>query len=71
MTTQEYESTGTLETVAEGIGGGAYQYEGPGGEVSQARRAIMEVGLQVNLMGAAKLSSRKGGDREKHASLMS
>jgi hypothetical protein len=31
----------------------------------------MEVGLQVNLMGAAELSSRKGGDREKQASLMS
>jgi hypothetical protein len=77
MTTQEYESTGTLETVAGGVGGGAYQYEGPGGgenvggEVSQARRAITEVGLHVNLMGAAKLSSRKGGDREKQASLMS
>jgi hypothetical protein len=42
MTTQEYESTGTLETVAGGVGGGAYQCEGPGGgentggEVSQA-----------------------------------
>jgi hypothetical protein len=42
MTTQEYESTGTLETVAGVVGGGAYQCEGPGGgenargEVSQA-----------------------------------
>jgi hypothetical protein len=31
MTTQEYESMGTLETVAGGVGGGDYQCEGPGG----------------------------------------
>jgi hypothetical protein len=63
--------------VAGGVGGGAYQCEGPGGgenaggEVSQAPPSYHGGGFQVNLMGAAELSSRKGGDREKQASLMS